>query len=117
MLLQIRPNDTMFFGKGKPFNVAENSWVQSYTMPMPSVFWGAIYSAILSKDDTLWGCIQKYSNFFDKKGEPITVIPGYIPPETFLPILKYIKQEWYLKKISFKEFLKKQEEYEKQKSL
>lgn len=48
--------------------------------------------------------------FFDRDGELITVIPGYIPPETFLPMLKYITQECYKKKISFKDFLKKQRE-------
>jgi thioredoxin-related protein len=54
--------------------------------------------------------------FFDKKGELITIIPGYVPAETFLPILKYIKQECYAQKISFEDFLKKQDECDKKKS-
>jgi thioredoxin-related protein len=48
--------------------------------------------------------------FFDRQGNPVTVIPGYIPPETFLSILKYIKQECYKQKMSLQEFLKKQDE-------
>lgn len=51
--------------------------------------------------------------FLDKAGEPITVIPGFVPPEQFLPILKYIKLECYKQQMSFEEFLKKQEECEK----
>lgn len=54
--------------------------------------------------------------FFDKKGEIITIIPGYVPADSFLPILKYIKQECYMKKISFKDFLKKQEECDNKES-
>jgi thioredoxin-related protein len=54
--------------------------------------------------------------FLDKKGELITIIPGYVPAETFLPILKYIRKECYLKKISFDDFLKKQDECDKKKT-
>ena len=54
--------------------------------------------------------------FFDKQGNPITVIPGYIPPETFLLILKYIKQECYKQQMSLQDFLKKQEECDSKKS-
>ena len=50
--------------------------------------------------------------FLDKAGEPITVIPGFVPPEQFLPILKYIKLECYEQQMSFEEVLKKQEECE-----
>ncbi len=62
MLIKITPKDSLFLGKGKPFTNTESAWVQSYTVPMPTVFWGAIYSAILSKDKVLWDCIQKYSH-------------------------------------------------------
>lgn len=48
--------------------------------------------------------------FLDAKGEPITVIPGYIPPETFINILDYMDQECYKKQISFEDYLKKKED-------
>jgi thioredoxin-related protein len=48
--------------------------------------------------------------FLDAKGEAITVIPGYVPPETFINILGYIDQECYKKQISFEDYLKKKAE-------
>jgi thioredoxin-related protein len=45
--------------------------------------------------------------FLDPAGEVITVIPGFIPPETFINILGYIDQECYKKSISFDDYLKK----------
>lgn len=48
--------------------------------------------------------------YLDPEGELITIVPGFIPPEMFLPMLRYIKKECYKQKISFEDFLKKQEE-------
>ncbi len=48
--------------------------------------------------------------YLDDKGDLIGVIPGFMPPETFLPFLRYIESECYKKRISFEEFLKKEEE-------
>ena len=45
--------------------------------------------------------------FLNKEQNPLTVIPGHIPPEKFIGILKYIKEEIYKKKISLNDFLKK----------
>ena len=45
--------------------------------------------------------------FLDAKGEPITLIPGYVPPETFLQILNYIDQGCYKKNVSFEDYVKK----------
>ena len=45
--------------------------------------------------------------FMDKKGEFITMLPGYIPPETFLQVLSYVKDECYKRQISFEEYQKK----------
>lgn len=47
------------------------------------------------------------TGFFDASGQFITIVPGYIPPETFLPILSYIQGKWY-DKMGFEEFQKKQ---------
>ncbi len=45
------------------------------------------------------------TGFIDKKGEFITVIPGYIPPKMMKNILEYINQLCFTKKIPFKQFL------------
>jgi thioredoxin-related protein len=44
--------------------------------------------------------------FLDKELKPITIIPGYVPADTFLKILGYMDQECYKKKVSVDEYLK-----------
>ncbi len=44
--------------------------------------------------------------FLNAKGDPITVIPGYVPAENFLQILNYIDKKCYEKQVSFEEFVK-----------
>ncbi len=48
--------------------------------------------------------------FLDKQGEVITLVPGYVPAETFVNLLDYIDQECYKKQMSFDEFMKKKGE-------
>lgn len=48
--------------------------------------------------------------FLDKEQNPITIIPGYLPPENFLPILGYMNQECYKKQISIDEYVQKQKD-------
>ena len=50
--------------------------------------------------------------YLDKEGGLITVVPGFVPKETFLPFLHYIQKECYKQQMSFEDFLKKQEECE-----
>ena len=50
--------------------------------------------------------------YLDREGELITVVPGFVPKETFLPFLHYIQKECYKQQMSFEDFLKKQEECE-----
>lgn len=50
--------------------------------------------------------------FMDMNGEIITIVPGYVPAETFLYILDYIDQECYKKQMPFDEFMKKKGECE-----
>jgi thioredoxin-related protein len=45
--------------------------------------------------------------FLKPNGEPISSLPGYIPPEKFLNILKFIKTGSY-EKMSFNDFMEKQ---------
>lgn len=44
--------------------------------------------------------------FIDEAGEKIAYLPGYIPPEMFLPILKFIVTDAY-KNMTLEEYLKK----------
>ena len=44
--------------------------------------------------------------FLDQSGEKIAPLPGFAPPEQFLPILKFIQTNAY-KSMSFKEFTEK----------
>jgi thioredoxin-related protein len=45
--------------------------------------------------------------FFKENGEKITELPGYVAPETFINILKYIESDSF-DKMDFVEFLEKQ---------
>jgi thioredoxin-related protein len=45
--------------------------------------------------------------FIDSNGKLITLIPGYIPPETFIQLLNYIDDECYSKGMPFEEWQKK----------
>lgn len=45
--------------------------------------------------------------FLDKKGNPLTAVPGYLPSEFFINILKYIYTESYNNE-SFESFIKKE---------
>jgi thioredoxin-related protein len=48
--------------------------------------------------------------FLTSDGEIITLIPGYVPAETFAYILDYVNQECYKKQMSFDEFMKRKGE-------
>jgi thioredoxin-related protein len=51
--------------------------------------------------------------FFDKSGQPITILPGYVTAEQFKPILGYISSECYTKKISYDNYVDADEKCEK----
>ena len=44
--------------------------------------------------------------FFDKNGEALTKIPGFIDEKTMLPFLAYISSGCYNKQVSFDEYVK-----------
>ncbi|HUV37730.1 MAG TPA: thioredoxin fold domain-containing protein [Patescibacteria group bacterium] len=50
--------------------------------------------------------------YLDREGKLITVVPGFVPPETFLPLLKYINKECYKQQMTFDEFMKRRGECE-----
>ncbi len=41
--------------------------------------------------------------FFDIEGKPVFNVPGYVPPDMYLTILKYVSEKHYMNK-SFEEF-------------
>jgi thioredoxin-related protein len=45
--------------------------------------------------------------FLDAGGQPVTMIPGFVPPTHFLVILNYMHQKCYLSKVSLHEFFLK----------
>lgn len=45
--IKIKPSDTLFFRDGSMFKKGLNNYLQSLDIPYPSVFYGAIFSAIL----------------------------------------------------------------------
>jgi thioredoxin-related protein len=44
--------------------------------------------------------------FLDSNGDPITIIPGFVPADQFINILEYIDQKCYKQDVSFEDFLK-----------
>jgi len=48
--------------------------------------------------------------YLDTEGELVTVIPGFMPAETFLPLLRYMHRECYRQRMTFEEFLKRKGE-------
>ena len=44
--------------------------------------------------------------FFDSNGDVINSLPGYLPPERFLPVIQFIGENQY-KKMSWEEYQKK----------
>lgn len=51
--------------------------------------------------------------FFDAKGKPITLLPGYVTAEQLKPILGYISSECYSKDVSFDQYVSANEKCEK----
>ena len=45
--------------------------------------------------------------FLEASGEPITIIPGFVPARQFLAILNYVDQKCYQTKVSLHEFVKR----------
>ena len=43
--------------------------------------------------------------FWDRKQQPVTTIPGYVEKKTFLPMLKYMDAECYLKDIYLDDYI------------
>jgi thioredoxin-related protein len=48
--------------------------------------------------------------YLDRDGELVTVVPGFVPAKTFLPLLQYMQKECYRQRMTFEEFMKKKGE-------
>lgn len=44
--LKITPFDGLFFGKGRPFSIGDESWTEAELLPPPGVVWGALASQL-----------------------------------------------------------------------
>lgn len=45
--------------------------------------------------------------YLDAEGELVTVVPGFVPAKTFLPLLQYMQKECYKQRMTFEEFMKR----------
>jgi thioredoxin-related protein len=45
--------------------------------------------------------------YLDREGELVTVVPGFVPAKTFLPLLRYMEKECYKQQMTFEEFMKR----------
>lgn len=48
--------------------------------------------------------------YLDEDGDLITLMPGYVPAERFLPLLEYVQGNYYKRSMTFDEFLKRRGE-------
>jgi len=48
--------------------------------------------------------------FFDKEGNAITVVPGYVEAPTFMYMLSYVRDGCYARQMSFQEFMRRKGE-------
>lgn len=48
--IQISPLDGLFFGKGRPFSMGDDSWTEAELLPPPGVVWGALFSQLWYRD-------------------------------------------------------------------
>lgn len=48
--------------------------------------------------------------YLDREGELVTIVPGFVPAKTFLPLLRYMQMECYKQQMTFEEFMKKKGE-------
>ncbi len=55
--------------------------------------------------------------YLDREGEIITVVPGFVPAKTFLPLLQYMHKECYKQRMTFDEFMKRKGDCDATKSL
>lgn len=45
--------------------------------------------------------------YLDAEQELVTVVPGFVPAQTFVPLLEYMQKECYKKRMTFEEYMKR----------
>jgi thioredoxin-related protein len=45
--------------------------------------------------------------YLDREGDLVTIVPGFVPAKTFLPLLQYMEKECYRQRMTFDEFIKR----------
>lgn len=48
--IRIKPFGGLFFGKGRPFNMGDETWTEAEFLPPPGVVWGALFSQLWYRD-------------------------------------------------------------------
>lgn len=49
--IRIKPFGGLFFGKGRPFNMGDETWTEAELLPPPGVVWGALFSQLWYRDN------------------------------------------------------------------
>lgn len=49
--IKIKPFGGLFFGKGRPFNMGDETWTEAELLPPPGVVWGALFSQLWYRDN------------------------------------------------------------------
>ena len=55
--------------------------------------------------------------YLDRGGNLVTVVPGFVPAKTFLPLLEYMEKECYRQRMTFEEYMKRQGECDSTKTI
>lgn len=59
---KIKPSDTLFFQSGHVFEKQVNNYLDSLNIPYPSVFYGAITSAMLRQGKSINNILENIKN-------------------------------------------------------
>jgi thioredoxin-related protein len=55
--------------------------------------------------------------YLNRDGELVTIVPGFIPPKMFMPLLRTMQKECYKQQITFEEFMRRKGECDSTKTI
>lgn len=70
----IKPEDTLFFRDGRPFERGVESFARSIFPPLPSVFYGALRTACILESTSIWEYYKNCSNKIDSSDEKMSLL-------------------------------------------